>query len=191
MGRFISIFLAATTVMWPQIHAFLHPLVKTSSPQNLLQLGSRQKLCVSHSRKLWVMTSRNDDSNLVEVGGGGQQPKGLAALWAKYGPLYFIVWFTIYLPFLLIFFYVIDNDIMNASQYGIDPPSALNSLVDNFEKLTHNHELLADIRGSKHVANFAAAYLCADLVPTTVFALAAVGYITTRNGTNDGGNSMQ
>jgi hypothetical protein len=182
---FVRILVAA--LIGHQVHAFRTHLVSSSSRAltniNLLQLDRRRQsdkqLC-----KLWVTTSRKDDND-VAAGGENkqQQPKGLAALWAKYGPLYFIVWFSIYVPFLITFYYLLDNDIMNTSKYGIDPPSALNSLIDTFERMTKNYDLLSHLRESRHAANFAAAYLCADLVPTTVFALGAVGYITTRNGT--------
>ena len=116
-----------------------------------------------------------------------EKPKsesGPIAYMKKYGPKYFLVWFSIYLPFLLTFFYVIDNDILNTVKYGIDPPDALNSVCNQFEKITHNYELLKNVRGSTHAANFAAAYLLADLVPTTVFAVGVLGFIT-RNDIND------
>ena len=189
--RFVIGILAVSMIGNHQVDAYRQPLRTISRCSVVLsqrQLDHRWCFQTAYTgsvpgQKLFVSTSRNEDRDSVVEEEEKQQPKGLAALWAKYGPLYFIVWFTIYLPFLCTFFYAIDNDIMSTSQYGIDPPSALNSLIDTFERVTNNHDLLSHLRGSKHVANFAAAYLCADLVPTTVFALAAVGYITTRNGT--------
>ena len=94
----------------------------------------------------------------------------------KYGAKYFVVWFSIYLPFLLTFFWGIENDVLNTARFGIDPSSALNSVCDKIEELMHNGGSMAGVRGSTHAANFAAAYLCADLVPTTVMAVGVLAY---------------
>lgn len=131
-----------------------------------------------------LFSSLKDVDNVQEK---EKSKSGPVAYIQKYGPQYFIVWFSIYLPFLLTFFYVIENDLLNTVKYGIDPPGALNSLCNQFEKLTHNYELLKNVRGSTHGANFAAAYLMADLVPTTVFAVGVLGWIT-RNDTKDDDN---
>jgi len=121
--------------------------------------------------------NENDNDNDNDVA-APQKSKGPVAYMKQYGLQYFLVWFAIYLPFLLTFFWGIENDVLHSAQYDIDPPSALNALVDKFEQLTHDYSTLERIRGSVHAANFAAAYLLADLVPTTVLAVGALSYIT-------------
>ena len=105
----------------------------------------------------------------------------LQALWNKYGALYFQVWFCIYLPFLLTFFYVLDNNLLQASAFeSLDPKTAVLNLCTQLESAFNDPELMSGVRENPRATNFATAYLLADLVPTTVFALAVVTFITKR-----------
>ena len=137
--------------------------------------------CLSVTRSIRVsgrgITPRQVSPRLLATTADDADGGGPLAKMKKYGAKYFLVWFSIYLPFLLTFFWGIENDVLNTAKYGIDPPSALNSLCDKVEELTHNGGLMAGIRGSTHAANFAAAYLCADLVPTTVMAVGVLAYL--------------
>ena len=102
----------------------------------------------------------------------------IQALWNKYGALYFQVWFCIYLPFLLTFFYVLENNLLQASFLeSIDPQAAVLKLCEWLETVTSDPELTRNIKENPTLTNFATAYLMADLVPTTVFALGAVTFI--------------
>ena len=102
---------------------------------------------IGGGRNHGLLSSLKDVDNVQEK---EKSKSGPIAYMKKYGPKYFAVWFSIYLPFLLTFFYVIENDVLNTVKYGIDPPGALNSLCNQFEKLTHNYELLKNVRGSTH-----------------------------------------
>ena len=105
----------------------------------------------------------------------------LKALWNRYGALYFQVWFCIYLPFLLTFFYVLDNNLLQASAFeSLDPKTAVLNLCTQLESIFNDPELMSGVRENPRATNFATAYLLADLVPTTVFALAVVTFITKR-----------
>ena len=122
----------------------------------------------------------------------------LRALWNKYGALYFQVWFCIYLPFLLSFFYVLDNNLLQASVFeSIDPKAAVLDICTRLESAFGDPELMKGVRENPRVTNFATAYLLADLVPTTVFALGVVTFITKKRdkaaldliNRNEGGNT--
>ena len=110
----------------------------------------------------------------------------IQALWNKYGALYFQVWFCIYLPFLLTFFYVLENNLLQASFLeSIDPQAAVLKLCEWLETVTSDPELTRNIKENPTLTNFATAYLMADLVPTTVFALGAVTFILKKRETID------
>lgn len=117
----------------------------------------------------------DDDSLEIKTKKEGK----IQALWNKYGPLYFQVWFIIYMPFLLTFFYILDNNLLQATDFAaVDPKAAVLRLFTWLEQF--DPELLQSLKGNEHVTSFATAYLLADLVPTTVFALAAVTFIIKR-----------
>jgi hypothetical protein len=121
-----------------------------------------------------MMTEKDEDELVVIVKKEGK----LQALWNKYGAFYFQVWFSIYLPFLLAFFYILDNNLLKSSVVeSIDPQAAVLRLFSWLEHTSNNPELLSGLRGNPRVTTFATAYLLADLVPTTVFALAVVTFI--------------
>jgi hypothetical protein len=121
-----------------------------------------------------MMTEKDENELVVIVKKEGK----LQALWNKYGAFYFQVWFSIYLPFLLAFFYILDNNLLKSSVVeSIDPQAAVLRLFSWLEHTSNNPELLSGLRGNPRVTTFATAYLLADLVPTTVFALAVVTFI--------------
>ena len=120
-------------------------------------VGHHHPVSVSEVVSTYVGRHHKHFSSIKDVDNVQEQSKsksGPIAYMKKYGPKYFAVWFSIYLPFLLTFFYVIDNDILNTVKYGIDPPDALNSVCNQFEKITHNYELLKNVRGSTHAGKF-------------------------------------
>ena len=145
---------------------------------------------------MYLIDKSNSDSD-GELQLGVRKEGKLQALWNKYGAFYFQVWFCIYLPFLLSFFYVLDNNLLKASAFeAIDPQAAVLKLFSWLESVTNNAELLRGVRDNPRVTTFATAYLLADLVPTTVFALAVVTYVIKRRermqeGISDEDNDME
>jgi hypothetical protein len=132
------------------------------------------KVVFSRGFPTLMMTEKDEDEHVVTVKKEGK----LQALWSKYGAFYFQVWFSIYLPFLLAFFYILDNNLLKSSVIeSIDPQAAVLRLFSWLEHTSNNPELLSGLRGNPRVTTFATAYLLADLVPTTVFALAVVTFI--------------
>jgi hypothetical protein len=132
------------------------------------------KVVFSRGFPTFMMTEKDEDEHVVTVKKEGK----LQALWSKYGAFYFQVWFSIYLPFLLAFFYILDNNLLKSSVIeSIDPQAAVLRLFSWLEHTSNNPELLSGLRGNPRVTTFATAYLLADLVPTTVFALAVVTFI--------------
>jgi hypothetical protein len=131
----------------------------------------------SRSLPRLMMTVKDEDEELIVIKKEGK----LQALWNKYGAFYFQVWFSIYLPFLLSFFYILDNNLLQSSALeSIDPQAAILRLFSWLEHTSNNPELMSGLRGNPRVTTFATAYLLADLVPTTVFALAVVTFILRR-----------
>lgn len=131
----------------------------------------------SRSLPRLMMTVKDEDEELIVIKKEGK----LQALWNKYGAFYFQVWFSIYLPFLLSFFYILDNNLLQSSALeSIDPQAAILKLFSWLEHTSNNPELMSGLRGNPRVTTFATAYLLADLVPTTVFALAVVTFILRR-----------
>lgn len=131
----------------------------------------------SRSLPRLMMTGKDEDTQLATVKKEGK----LQALWNKYGAFYFQVWFSIYLPFLLAFFYILDNNLLKSSAIeSIDPQAAVLRLFSWLEHTSNNPELMSGLRGNPRVTTFATAYLLADLVPTTVFALAVVTFVLRR-----------
>lgn len=131
----------------------------------------------SRSLPRLMVTVKDEDEELIVIKKEGK----LQALWNKYGAFYFQVWFSIYLPFLLSFFYILDNNLLQSSALeSIDPQAALLKLFSWLEHTSNNPELMSGLRGNPRVTTFATAYLLADLVPTTVFALAVVTFILRR-----------
>lgn len=131
----------------------------------------------SRSLPRLMMTGKDEDTQLATVKKEGK----LQTLWNKYGAFYFQVWFSIYLPFLLAFFYILDNNLLKSSAIeSIDPQAAVLRLFSWLEHTSNNPELMSGLRGNPRVTTFATAYLLADLVPTTVFALAVVTFILRR-----------
>lgn len=132
---------------------------------------------LNRSLPKFMSTEKDDDEQVVLVKKEGK----LQALWNKYGVFYFQVWFSIYLPFLLSFFYILDNNLLKSSVIeSIDPQAAILRLFSWLEHTSNNPELMNVLRGNPRVTTFATAYLLADLVPTTVFALAVVTFILRR-----------
>ena len=102
----------------------------------------------------------------------------IKALWKKYGAFYFQVWFSIYLPFLLSFFFILDNKLLQSSALAsVDPQTAVLKLFSWLDEVSNHSEVMTGILENPRVTTFATAYLLADLVPTTFFALAAVTFI--------------
>ena len=102
----------------------------------------------------------------------------IQALWKKYGVFYFQVWFSIYLPFLISFFYILDNKLLQSSAFAsVDPQTAVLKLFSWLDQISNHSEIMTEILENPRVTTFATAYLLADLVPTTFFALAAVTFI--------------
>jgi len=90
----------------------------------------------------------------------------------KWGWRYLATWFAVYVPFLLTFFGLIETRRLPFDATVV--ASAIDSLNMWLTTLT-NGKISFDaevVRSNPHLLNFAAAYLCADLVPTTVIALA-------------------
>jgi hypothetical protein len=138
------------------------------------KLKVTNKVVFSRGFPRLMMTEKDEDELVVIVKKEGK----LQALWNKYGAFYFQVWFSIYLPFLFAFFYILDNNLLKSSVVeSIDPQAAVLRLFSWLEHTSNNPELLSGLRGNPRVTTFATAYLLADLVPTTVFALAVVTFI--------------
>lgn len=81
----------------------------------------------------------------------------IQALWNKYGPLYFQVWFSIYLPFLLTFFYVLDNNLLQSSSFteGFDPKAAVSNLCNWLEEISGDPQLMSGIKENPRAVTFA------------------------------------
>ena len=94
-------------------------------------------------------------------------------LMREYGPLYFQVWFCIYLPFLLSFFYILDNNLLASTPFrAFDPQAAITPLFNWLVTVSNDLEFTRGIRENPRATSFATAYLMADLVPTSFFAVA-------------------
>lgn len=157
-----------------------------TSPVRLIRQSCRHRHCPTTTRfrnleapRLMIDEKGVDTEDDLKI---RMKKEGkLQALWNKYGAFYFQVWFSIYLPFLLTFFYILDNNLLQASVLeSVDPQAAVLRLFTWLEDVSHNPELMRGLRESPRVTTFATAYLLADLVPTTVFALAAVTFIVKR-----------
>lgn len=166
----------------------LHPGHASTIPPHRMHRGLHKYYC----KEEMVVDEEDDLKARMKKEGK------LRALWNKYGALYFQVWFCIYLPFLLSFFYVLDNNLLQASVFeSIDPKAAVLDICTRLESAFGDPELMKGVRENPRVTNFATAYLLADLVPTTVFALGVVTFITKKRdkaaldliNRNEGGNT--
>lgn len=81
----------------------------------------------------------------------------IKALWNKYGPLYFQVWFCIYLPFLIFFFVVLDNNLLQSSTFtaGFDPKAFVFGWCKYIEDLTGDPQLMSGIKENPRAVTFA------------------------------------
>ena len=128
----------------------------------------------SRRRTTIMMKEDIDDDIQLQMKKEGK----IQALWKKYGAFYFQVWFSIYLPFLLSFFYILDNKLLQSSALAsVDPQTAVLKLFAWLDEISNHSQIMAEILENPRVTTFATAYLLADLVPTTFFALAAVTFI--------------
>ena len=105
-------------------------------------------------------------------------PPPKKSLLKEYGWKYLATWFTVYLPFLCSFFFLIET-----GRLPVDAERTA-EVVEHASVWLQSAGLggaatgfAATIRQPQgaHLLNFAAAYLAADLVPTTVIALALLG----------------
>lgn len=182
---FAILILVASSKVWALQRVYqLRPLRKSNILTNFVDIRSNKFLgssaCCERATSMFLIDKSSSDSD-VELQLSVKKEGKLQALWNKYGAFYFQVWFCIYLPFLLSFFYVLDNNLLKASALeAIDPQAAVLKLFSWLESVTNNAELLRGVRENPRVTTFATAYLLADLVPTTVFALAVVTYVIKR-----------
>lgn len=93
-----------------------------------------------------------------------------------YGWKYLATWFSVYLPCLITFFYALDSDSLHASDYGLDPHTFIVRICEYLEKVSSKEHLLDGIKENPRFTTFAAAYLMADLVPTTIIAAALLKF---------------
>lgn len=140
---------------------------------NIYLINTEDKIDIKNENDLQLIDDDKNDLN-IRIKKEGK----IRALWNEYGIFYFQVWFCTYLPFLLSFFYIIENDLLKQTQFNaFDPKKVVVGMCDFIEKYSGNFELTVSIRDNTHVTNFATAYLLADLVPTTFIALGIVTYI--------------
>lgn len=113
----------------------------------------------------------------VEERSGEPKSKSLPELLKVYGFQYLATWFVVYLPFLASFYVLIDGK--KTGSFAVDINAAA-SLIDRLSNWLQSWSpFIIDssaVRENPHAINFACAYLCADLVPTTVIALGLLSY---------------
>jgi hypothetical protein len=96
----------------------------------------------------------DDDTDLKE----NMKKEGkIKALWNKYGPLYFQVWFCIYLPFLISFFFVLDNNLLQSSSFtaGFDPKTFVFGWCKYIENISGDPNLMSGVKENPRAITFA------------------------------------
>jgi hypothetical protein len=96
----------------------------------------------------------DDDNDLKEQ----MKKEGkIKALWNKYGPLYFQVWFCIYLPFLISFFFVLDNNLLQSSSFtaGFDPKAFVFGWCKYIEDISGDPNLMSGVKENPRAITFA------------------------------------
>lgn len=94
----------------------------------------------------------------------------------KYGSRYLLTWFAVYLPFLASFYVLVDSDVLPFKV--ADALSFIDRACAWLQSLGLTSVNSEAARNNPNVVKFATAYLAADLVPTTVFALALLSAYT-------------
>lgn len=95
--------------------------------------------------------------------------ESFGSLVKKYGSRYLWTWLAVYLPFLGSFYLLVGSDVL---------PVKINDVLSFIDRLCQWLQSLGinisseAARSNPNTVRFATAYLAADLVPTTVFALA-------------------
>lgn len=90
-----------------------------------------------------------------------------------------MTWFATYLPFLATFFCVLNGNIHISFLVAEMDPGLFSSKVSTWiEQYVHNESLQFQIHEHPWIVNFAAAYLMADLVPTTFIALGLLAFVS-------------
>ena len=105
----------------------------------------------------------------------------LGSLVKKYGSRYLLTWFAVYLPFLASFYVLAGSDLLPFKME--DALSFIDRFCSWLQSLGLTSVSSEAARNNPNVVRFATSYLAADLVPTTVFALALLSAYTKAVGT--------
>jgi hypothetical protein len=124
-----------------------------TNPEKNLNQYSNDRFSRSYMQPESAPVSDSGDDWEAQVKKEGK----IKALWNKYGPLYFQVWFCIYLPFLISFFLVLDNNLLQSSSFtaGFDPKAFVFGWCKYIEDITGDPQLMSGIKENPRAITFA------------------------------------